>query len=79
MTISLPGVLNRAADYCETASDWPTKGLGTSLRELLEHLRMVRAEPERLQEFFDLWSDRDPNPMAAADPQPPDDGEERIA
>ncbi len=57
MKISLPGVLDRAAVHCEKAADWQTKGLGFSLRELLGHLRMVRAEPGRLQEFFDVWVD----------------------
>lgn len=57
MTISLPGVLERAALCCEEARDWQTKGLAFGLRDLLKHLREVRAEPGRLQEFFDLWTD----------------------
>ncbi len=57
MFISLPGVLERAADRCETARDSATKQLGFSLRELLRHLRLVRAAHERIGELFETWVD----------------------
>ena len=57
MLVSLPGVLERAADRCETARDGATKQLGFSLRELLRHLRLVRADPERIGEMFETWVD----------------------
>lgn len=55
MTISLPGVLLRAADRCEGTRD--AKHLGFPLRQLLDHLRELRKEPGKVQEFFDLWTD----------------------
>ena len=57
MKISLPGVLERAATVCERSSDERDHGLGFSLVELLGHLRQVRAAPERIGEFFELWVD----------------------
>lgn len=71
MKISLPGVLLRAAEHCETADDesqWATCSLATPLRDLLDHLRQVRAEPARLQEFFECWvDDASPNRKRASD------------
>jgi hypothetical protein len=55
MRISIPGVLGRAADACERHED--TRHLACSLRMLLEHLRTLRGEPERIGDFFDLWID----------------------
>ena len=55
MRISLPGVLERAAVVCERSRDWKTATLAFSLRELLKHIEIVRAEPHRVQEFLDLW------------------------
>ncbi len=58
MTISLPGVLNRAAAVCKGSKSM--KHLESPLRELLEHLRVVRNNNnlETLAEFFDTWSDQ---------------------
>lgn len=57
MKISLPGVLERAAQRCKSADDWQTQNLAIGLCELLEHLRLVRGNPERIGEFFELWTD----------------------
>lgn len=54
ITISLPGVLKRAADVLDKSDG---TGLGFALRELLGHLRQVRANPEQIGEFFELWTD----------------------
>ncbi len=58
MTISLPGVLNRAAAVCKGSKSM--KHLESPLRELLEHLRVLRNNNDlkTLAEFFDTWSDQ---------------------
>ncbi len=61
MNISLPGVLERGATRCESATDWQTQNLAVAVRELLGHLRLVRADPKRIEEFFELWLDDDPS------------------
>jgi len=53
--VSLPGVLERAASACRRSTDERDHGLGFSLLELLDHLEQVRADPERVGEFFELW------------------------
>jgi hypothetical protein len=55
MKISLSGVLERAAERCETARDWQTKHLAHGLRDLHQHLRCVKTDPSRLAEFFETW------------------------
>ena len=55
MKISLPGILERAAEHCKKSRDWRTKSLANDLQLLLKHIEIVRAEPFRLQEFLDLW------------------------
>ncbi len=57
MKISLPGVLERAAEACKRPSDERDHGLAFSLRELLKHLRQVRKDPELIGEFLELWTD----------------------
>lgn len=54
--ISLPGVLERAAKCCEREGGGNT--LGFSLLELLKHLREVRADMNKIDEFLDLWTDQ---------------------
>lgn len=58
MVISLPGVLLRAATACERSGD--AEYLAPALRQLLEHLRLVRADPARIAEFLALWVDDAP-------------------
>lgn len=53
--ISLPGMLKRAAECCKRSKD--SSHLGFCLQQLLTHLEMVRANPERVSEFFDLYVD----------------------
>lgn len=53
IVVSLPGVLKRAAECCKRSRD--SKYLGFALDQLLEHLEMVRSNPERVSEFFDLY------------------------
>lgn len=55
MVICLSGVLERAAEQCERSRDWKTKTLAHALRELNEHLEQVRANPERIGEFLELY------------------------
>lgn len=62
MKVSLPGVLLRAAETCEGVGE---KDRGFMLRELLKHLRMVRADPSRIGEFFELYVDQSANSQAA--------------
>lgn len=54
MKVSLPGLLKHAANTCKTNS---TAVIAGSLLEMLEHLRQLRADPSRLQEFMDLYVD----------------------
>lgn len=58
MKVSLPGVLNRAAGVCKASKTM--NHLEYPLRELLEHLRVLRAnqDVDTLAEFFDTWSDQ---------------------
>ena len=60
MNISLPGVLLRAAERCERTRDMPH--LGYPLRQLLDHLREVRHNPETLADFMELWVDDEKRP-----------------
>jgi hypothetical protein len=53
MLISLPGVLNRAAECCRKSKQ--SRHLEHPLKELLRHLEAVREKPERVQEFMSLW------------------------
>lgn len=59
MVISLPGVLNRAAERCARSRD--DKHLEYPLTQLLEHINHVRASEsdeqalERLEKFLRLW------------------------
>lgn len=55
MTISLPGVLIRAARIVGNSDE--SSGLDHSLLLLLKHLRVVRSQPRRIREFFELWAD----------------------
>ena len=57
MRISLPGVLLRAAESLEGAGEHDRAFM---LRKLLEHLHIVRGQPHRAREFFDLWVDDRP-------------------
>jgi hypothetical protein len=56
MKVSLPGLLKNAANQCKKTGAGVTAG---SLTELAKHLREVREDPSRLQEFFDLYVDED--------------------
>ena len=58
MKVSLPGVLNRAAGVCKGSKTM--SHLEYPLKELLEHLRILRSQQdlETLAEFFDTWSDQ---------------------
>lgn len=53
LVISLPGLLKRAAECCKRSRD--SSHLGFSLEQLLTHLEMVRSNPGRVSEFFDLY------------------------
>lgn len=53
MMISLTGVLIRAAETCERSRD--NKHLGYMLRQLRDHINMLREQPEKLQIFLDLY------------------------
>jgi hypothetical protein len=58
MTISLSGVLRRAAEQCKQSRD--NKHLEFPLLELLKHLRELREKREQpgiIDEFFAVWSD----------------------
>jgi hypothetical protein len=55
MLISLPGTLNRAAEALRRDED--AAYLAGSLDLLLEHLRLVRADPTRVGELLELWVD----------------------
>ena len=55
MTISLPGVILRAAERLESTLD--AKYLGYPMRQLLDHLRELRADHSKCDEFFALWTD----------------------
>ena len=62
MTISLPGVLNRAAEQCQRSRDnkhlqWPLEKLLSDLRELRD--RYKAGDTAVVDEFFALWSDRE--------------------
>lgn len=52
---SIPGVLLRAAESCESHRD--SKYLGWGLRELNKHLHCLHEEPtlETLHQFLSLW------------------------
>ena len=54
MVISLPGVLLRAAESLEAAEEADRAYM---LRQLLDHLTIVRDQPRRAREFFELWVD----------------------
>lgn len=54
MTISLAGVLQRAAQCCGRSRDF--KHLRFALEELNKHLELVRDDPSRVGEFFELYS-----------------------
>jgi hypothetical protein len=56
MKVSLPGLLATAARSCRSLGD---KGTAYSLTELANHLREVREDHSRLQEFFDLYVDEE--------------------
>jgi hypothetical protein len=56
ITISLPGVLERAAEHCKKSRDWRTKTLEYDLLELLKHLEMVREDHSLVDRFFELYS-----------------------
>lgn len=53
MLVSLPGVLERAADCCKRSRH--SKHLEFPIRELLKHLEQVRANPELVGQFFALY------------------------
>lgn len=59
MRISLPGVLLRAASRLEKTRD--SKYLAFPVKQLLDHLRELRREPHRIDEFFKLWADDHPD------------------
>lgn len=56
MTISLPGVLSRAAETCNRSKCWKTRTLSNSLELLHTHLEKLRNDPSLHREFFELWS-----------------------
>lgn len=65
MTISLPGVLERAADQCQRSRDnkylaWPLRKLLADLRELRQRHRA--GDTGVVDEFFALWSDSGESP-----------------
>ena len=62
MHISINGVLMRAAERVEKTRD--SKYLGWSLRQLLDHLRELRKDHSKVGEFFDLYTDSDPDGKA---------------
>jgi hypothetical protein len=55
MCASIPGVLLRAAEACESHRD--SKYLGWGLRELDKHLHDLHSDPtiETLHSFLSLW------------------------
>lgn len=55
MKISLSGVLDRTADFLDL-HDEPDRAY--TLRLLLDHLRELRADPSKVQEFFELYVDK---------------------
>jgi hypothetical protein len=70
LRISLPGVLNRAAAVCRGSREW--KHLEHPLKELLDHLRILRADPTEatLKEFLDVWADQGaPAPVPVPAPE----------
>lgn len=61
MVISLPGVLDRAAEQCKRSRD--SKHLEWPLRQLITHINYIRASEsdeqalQRMEEFLRLWVD----------------------
>ena len=53
MTISLSGVLSRAADRLQKTRD--AKDYAFMLRELNKHLEMLRDDPKLHEQFFNLY------------------------
>lgn len=53
MVISLSGVLQRAASACKQSRDF--KHLAFSLKQLNEHIELVRDDPSRIGEFLALY------------------------
>ena len=52
MVISLRGVLERAAETLDAVDEGDRAFM---LRELNKHLEMVRDDPKRVNEFFELY------------------------
>jgi hypothetical protein len=53
MVISLAGVLQRAAEHCKRHED--SEYLSYSLRELNDHIELVRSDPTRIGTFLSLY------------------------
>lgn len=53
MSISLSGVLSRAAERLQKTRD--AKDYAFMLRELNKHLEMLRDDPKLIERFFELY------------------------
>lgn len=54
IVVNLPGVLLRAAETCRLSDN---SHLESPLKELLEHLRLLREDNARITRFFQLYVD----------------------
>lgn len=62
MKVNLPGMMNECIRALNSGHG--NGGLGYMLECLRDHLRELREDPARLQEFFDLYRDDSIHPAA---------------
>jgi hypothetical protein len=74
MKASLPGVLLRAAERCDSARDWQTRQLACGLQDLLLHLYLVKAGKGTMEEFWEIWQLEDWKPSEGVIDDPSDRG-----